>query len=248
MLNPPRRARHCKTADLPDLAIPAKKRRMRERFVRRIGDHLQTGKPFPQFGGLRSREMLAKLVTVCCSVVHAPIKSPSAAILSPMTGLARTPAYALFDRRHYFGNYTDAPTYRRASEVLFTSFAALWLAAGAFLYHYHTSPRWIFPFHCVCVTISIVVTAWSPRAGLAPVFVTGMRFVGTSLGAIGAGTGQVFPKSAWGRAGWMSFLATDLEPFATVANAFAVAALFGASVRRQPGINRSSGSQLQVSH
>ena len=102
-----------------------KKRRMRERFVRRIGDHLQTGKPFPQFGGLRSREMLAKLVTVCCSVVHAPIKSPSAAILSPMTGLARTPAYALFDRRHYFGNYTDAPTYRRASEVLFTSFAAL---------------------------------------------------------------------------------------------------------------------------
>ena len=30
-----------------------------ERFIRRSGDHLQTGKPFRQFGGMRSREMLA---------------------------------------------------------------------------------------------------------------------------------------------------------------------------------------------
>lgn len=30
-----------------------------ERSIRRSGDHLQTGKPFRQFGGMRSREMLA---------------------------------------------------------------------------------------------------------------------------------------------------------------------------------------------
>jgi hypothetical protein len=30
-----------------------------EPFIRRSGDHLQTGKPFRQFGGMRSREMLA---------------------------------------------------------------------------------------------------------------------------------------------------------------------------------------------
>jgi hypothetical protein len=30
-----------------------------ERFIRRSGNHLQTGKPFKQFGGMRSREMLA---------------------------------------------------------------------------------------------------------------------------------------------------------------------------------------------
>jgi hypothetical protein len=30
-----------------------------ERFIRRSGDHLQIGKPFKQFGGMRSREMLA---------------------------------------------------------------------------------------------------------------------------------------------------------------------------------------------
>jgi hypothetical protein len=30
-----------------------------ERFICRSGDHLQTGKPFKQFGGMRSREMLA---------------------------------------------------------------------------------------------------------------------------------------------------------------------------------------------
>jgi hypothetical protein len=30
-----------------------------ERFIRRSGDHLQTGEPFKQFGRMRSREMLA---------------------------------------------------------------------------------------------------------------------------------------------------------------------------------------------
>jgi hypothetical protein len=40
-----------------------------ERFIRRSGDHLQTGKPFRQFGGMRSREMLANWL-LCVVVNH----------------------------------------------------------------------------------------------------------------------------------------------------------------------------------
>ncbi|MBV8336779.1 MAG: hypothetical protein JO358_15355 [Alphaproteobacteria bacterium] len=96
-----------------------------------------------------------------------------------------------------------------AQGVLFTPFVALWLAGGAFLFQHDTARKWIFPFQCACVTISLMTTglyfvgyhspSWEPaHAGVASTVVTGFRFVGMSLGRVGAGTGRVFPESIIG--------------------------------------------------
>jgi hypothetical protein len=91
--------------------------------------------------------------------------------------------------------------------VLFTPFVALWLVIGALLYHRDTRPRWIFPFQNACVIISIAlvglyfvgyVSPSLPPHAFGPTIVTGARFVGMSLGPVGAGTGRVFPASIIG--------------------------------------------------
>jgi hypothetical protein len=96
-----------------------------------------------------------------------------------------------------------------ANGVLFAPFVALWLAAGTLLYHRNTTPRWIFPFQGTCVIISIALAGlyfvgyisppWAPpHAAFGPTVVTGARFVGMSLGPVGAGMGRFFPRSLIG--------------------------------------------------
>jgi hypothetical protein len=90
-----------------------------------------------------------------------------------------------------------------AGGALFTPFVALWVTAGALLYQRDTPPRWIFPFQSACLIISVALVGLyfvgyvspssTPYAGVGSTVVTGARFVGMSLGPIGAGTGRVFP-------------------------------------------------------
>jgi len=93
--------------------------------------------------------------------------------------------------------------------LIFTPFVALWLAAGAILYQRGTSPRWVVPFQSACVIISIVFACRyfvhyvppperlyhfdqvPPPAFLVSTLVTAVRFVGMSLGPVGAGIGRI---------------------------------------------------------
>jgi hypothetical protein len=85
--------------------------------------------------------------------------------------------------------------------LIFTPFVALWLAAGTLLYERSTSPMWVVPFQSACVIISIVFAcyyfvhyvppswpAWVPPHAFLSTMVTGVRFVGMSLGPVGANT------------------------------------------------------------
>jgi hypothetical protein len=96
-----------------------------------------------------------------------------------------------------------------ASGLIFTPFAALWLAAGMLLYRRDMTGRWTAPFQSACVIVSIVLTGlyfigWAssasafPNPGLRPTMLTSARFIGIALGPVGGGTGRVFPKSIIG--------------------------------------------------
>jgi hypothetical protein len=105
--------------------------------------------------------------------------------------------------------------------LIFTPFVALWLAAGTLLYQRSTSRRWVVPFQSACVIISIVfgcrylvhfspppdrlyhfhraLSEWMPV--LVSTMVTGVRFVGMSLGPVGAGTGRILISTGRGLPG-----------------------------------------------
>jgi hypothetical protein len=91
--------------------------------------------------------------------------------------------------------------------MLFTPFVALWLAGTALLYRREMAERWVFPFQVGCVIVSLAFVglyfvgyepATPPHAGVVTAAITAGRFVGMSLGPVGAGTGRVFPASLIG--------------------------------------------------
>jgi hypothetical protein len=91
--------------------------------------------------------------------------------------------------------------------MIFMPFAALWLAAGTVLYRREINPRWIVLFDSSCIFVSIALVglyfvgyehATPPKPGVLPTIVTAARFVGMSLGPVGAGTGRIFPESLIG--------------------------------------------------
>lgn len=85
-----------------------------------------------------------------------------------------------------------------ANGVIFTPFAAFWLATGTALFCRETAARWIVPFHIACVAVSIALAGLyiaeyeqdlaHPNPGFWPTVLTGIRFVGIAIGPAGAGT------------------------------------------------------------
>ena len=81
-----------------------------------------------------------------------------------------------------------------ANAFILMPFVVFWLAAGALLYQRATSSKWIVPFHCACIIISIALACFylvglkeePAYAGIAPTLVYALRFVGTGIGQIGA--------------------------------------------------------------
>jgi hypothetical protein len=91
--------------------------------------------------------------------------------------------------------------------MVFTPFAALWLAAGTFFYRREIAARWIVLFESSCIFVSIALfglyfvayqNATPPSPGILPIIVTAARFIGISLGPVGSGTGRIFPESLVG--------------------------------------------------
>src|SRR5262249_28769424 len=85
-----------------------------------------------------------------------------------------------------------------ANGLLFTPFAASWLAAGTLLRRREIIKGWIPAFHSICVMVGTALTGlyfvgyelppWAPpNPGLGPTLLTGARFIGMALGPVGAG-------------------------------------------------------------
>jgi hypothetical protein len=92
--------------------------------------------------------------------------------------------------------------------MIFTPFVALWLLVGTLLYHDEMTARWMTPFQITCVVFAIAVMclyfvgyeqpAAPSNPGIVITAITAARFVGMSLGPVGAGTSRVFPASVIG--------------------------------------------------
>jgi hypothetical protein len=91
--------------------------------------------------------------------------------------------------------------------MIFTPFVALWLVVGTLLYRDKMTARWMTPFQITCVVFAIAViglyfVGYEPTTpsnpGIVITAITAARFVGMSLGPVGAGMGRIFPASVIG--------------------------------------------------
>ena len=90
-----------------------------------------------------------------------------------------------------------------ANGLLFTPFAALWLAAGTFIYRQGVTAKWVAPFQSACSMLSIGLGGLyfvgyvrpfkgAQNGGIGSIALAAVRYVGMAIGPVGAG--KVPPK------------------------------------------------------